>query len=139
MEFQITIDKRNVTFSNNFRWMLNYKNQFREDPADFLMECLTNIDELDPEDKKFNAKLMKMASRIGFIRLSNMAWAMAKAADKNAPPPPAWVDQFEDYPVMIFGMDILIAAINSVMGNEITEDNPKNPEAPGEALNPANQ
>ena len=62
MEFQITIDKRNVTFSNNFRWMLNYKNQFREDPADFLMECLTNIDELDPEDKKFNAKLMKMAS-----------------------------------------------------------------------------
>lgn len=139
MEFQITIDKKDITFSNNFRWMLNYKNQFREDPADFLMECLSDIDEMDPEDKKYSAKLMKMTSKIGFIRLSNMAWAMAKAADKNVPPPPAWVDQFDDYPVMIFGMDILIAAINSVMGNDVTEDDPKNQEAPGEALNPANQ
>lgn len=139
MEFQINIDNKNVTFSNNFRWMLNYKNQFREDPADFLMECLSSIDSLSTNDKNFNAKLMKMTSKIGFIRLSNMAWAMAKAADKAVPPPPAWVDQFDDYPVMVFGMDILIAAINSAMGNEITEEDPKNPEAPGEALNPANQ
>ena len=139
MEFQITIDQRPVNFSNNFNWMIFYKNQFHEDPAEFLFNSLYKMNGVDMNDKRNEPIMMKEVGKIGFVRLSNMAWAMAKAADRQIPPPPAWTASFKEYPIAMIGMDIYSAAIQSMVGNADNIEESKNPEAPAEALTSANQ
>lgn len=129
MIFTVKIDNKEVEMSNAFAWMFKYKSQFKEDPAAFLVPAFGKVAE-DPTG-------MTAFAEIGFTRLSNMAWAMAKTANKNVPDPITWVNSFETFNVLDFAGEIIEKAVSGMtVTNEEKADTSKNPEAVPETANP---
>ena len=122
MIFTIQIDKKDVEMSNAFAWMFKYKSQFKEDPAEVLVPAFAKTSE-DPSG-------MSAIAAIGFTRLSQIAWAMAKTANKAVPDPVTWVNSFETFNVLDFAGELIEKAVNgmTVTSDEEAETS-KNPEA----------
>ena len=128
MIFTVNIDNNEIEMSNAFSWMFKYKSQFHEDPAAFLVPAFAKTAE-DPTG-------MAALAEIGFTRLSNMAWAMAKAANKNVPDPVTWVNGFETFNVLDFAGDLIEKAVSGMtVTNEDKAGTSKNPEAVAETAN----
>ena len=128
MIFTVNIDNNEIEMSNAFAWMFKYKSQFHEDPAAFLVPAFAKTAE-DPTG-------MAALAEIGFTRLSNMAWAMAKAANKNVPDPVTWVNGFETFNVLDFAGVLLEKAVSGMtVTDEEKAGTSKNPEAVAETAN----
>ena len=122
MIFTVKIDNKEVELSNAFAWMFKYKSQFHEDPAAFLVPAFAKTAD-DPSG-------MAAFAEIGFTRLSNMAWAMAKTANKNVPDPVTWVNGFETFNVLDFAGELIEKAVSGMtVTNEEKAGTSKNPEA----------
>lgn len=133
MIFTVRIDGNDINLSNAFLWQIKYKSQFKEDPAYFLLDAMQKAE--STKDRGNNEDVYAALKSIGFVRMSGMIWAMAKAADNSIPAPAVWQAQFNDFPILDIGLDALAYAIDGITGST---EKPKNANAPGTAQNPAN-
>jgi hypothetical protein len=94
MEKTITIDGRDIRFKSTGATPLRYKAQFGKDYfAEILkLNSLKNINEkeIKPED----------LDGVDFEVFYNIAWALAKTANKDIPDPLTWLDEFEEFPMI---------------------------------------
>ena len=120
MVFTVKIDNKEVEMSNAFAWMFKYKSQFKEDPAAFLVPAFGKA----ADDQTG----MQAIAEIGFTRLSEIAWAMAKTANKGTPDPVTWVNSFEVFNVIDFAGELIEKAVEG-MTLTTEGETPKNPEA----------
>lgn len=125
---KITIDNREIEISNAFGWMFKYKAQFGEDPALFLVPAFNTV-----ETDESGATAM---ATIGFVRLANMTWAMAKQAHREIPEPATWIDRFENFEILDFAGDVIAHAVKgmnseakNLTGAESAPEEKKNPQA----------
>ncbi len=118
MERNITIDGKDVKFSNNIGWTMVYRDQFGRDIIPTLIPAVAGVmdivsgilSEADEAGKISLADLGKidgntitdMMIHIGgleFVDFLNITWSMAKAADPDIPEPSVWVRQFQEFPI----------------------------------------
>lgn len=123
MLFTIKINKTDVEMSNAFAWMFKYKSQFKEDPAAVLVPAFG-----DAGADRNDAGKAAIAS-IGFTRLSQIAWAMAKTANKAVPDPVTWVNSFEVFNILDFAGDLLEKAVEGMTLTTEEAETSKNQEA----------
>ena len=123
MVFTVKIDNKEVEMSNAFAWMFKYKSQFKEDPAAVLVPAFG-----DAESASNDAGKAAIAS-IGFTRLAQIAWAMAKTANKAIPDPVTWVNSFEVFNVIDFAGELIEKAVEGMTLTTAGEGDQKNPEA----------
>lgn len=100
MEKTIIIDGKPIEFKSTGATALRYKAQFGNDYlADILkLSPLTKLDmdNLTDEDLKL----------IDFEVFYNIAWTLAKTANKGIPDPLSWLDEFDEFPLFDILPDI---------------------------------
>jgi|SRR5690625_4363035 len=93
MEKTIEIDGKQVRFKSTGATALRYKTQFRKDYLSEIMKLFVldklDFNDLSPEDLDY----------IDFEVFYNIAWALAKTADRNIPDPITWLDGFDTFPI----------------------------------------
>lgn len=119
MIFKVKINKTAVEMSNAFAWMFKYKSQFKEDPAEVLVPAF-GVAADDPTG-------MSAIAAIGFTRLSQIAWAMAKTANKAIPDPVTWVNSFEVFNVIDFAGELIEKAVEGMTLTATEGEDSKNP------------
>lgn len=105
MEKTIVIDGKNVVFKSTGATPLRYKQQFGKD---FFAE-------LAKMEKAFNTKEDSYES-LDFEAFYNIAWTLAKTADKEIASPLEWLDTFDEFPIVDIIpelQDILARMLNS--------------------------
>ena len=113
MEKTIEIDGKQVRFKSTGATPLRYKAQFGKDYFAEIMkmgvlEKLAKIDKenIKPEDLE----------GLDFEVFYNIAWTMAKTADKEIPDPSSWLDEFDEFPMMEIIpelMDLIVSSLRS--------------------------
>lgn len=95
MEKTIVIDGKDVKFKTSGAVLLRYKAQFGKD-------YLSEIIKLAALEKLGNKKKISTEDIQGldFEVMYNVAWVLAKTADPTIPDPMAWLDSFEEFPMM---------------------------------------
>ena len=86
MEKTLVIDGKEVTFKGSGGLPIRYKAQFGKD---YFSEIA----------KMSSGKAVK-AEQIDMEVFYNLAWVMAKTADKSIPSPLEWFDSFDSFPIM---------------------------------------
>lgn len=110
MEKTIEIDGKKVKFRSTGATPLRYKAQFHKD---FFAEILKlqGLEKLD--DKSISVEDIR---ELDFEVFYNIAWVMAKTADKDIPEPIDWLDTFDSFPmieVIPQLQDLIMASIQS--------------------------
>lgn len=97
MEKTIVIDGKEIRFKSTGATALRYKSQFGKDLFQDLLrmaglEKVMNKDasEINPEDLE----------KLDFNVFYNIIWILAKTADDTIPEPIAWLDTFDEFPMM---------------------------------------
>lgn len=98
MEKTLVIDSKEVTFKGTGALPLRYKMQFGKDYFAEISKMGNN--------KKVDA------GQIDMEVFFNLAWVMAKTADKNIPSPLEWFDSFDSFP-----MDEVFPEIQDILIN----------------------
>lgn len=96
MEKIINIDCKNVKFKTNGALLFLYKAQFRRDAMKDIMAIRSAIGDDGEVD----------AEKLDFEVFFNLAWTMAKIADKNIDPPMEWLSSFDEFPILDILPDI---------------------------------
>ena len=92
MEKTLTIDGRQVRFKSTGAFLLRYKAQFQRDG---LADIIRLLESFDGTGKKI--------TNYGTFDLEvfyNIAWTLAKTADKDIPGPMDWLESFDEFPVV---------------------------------------
>jgi hypothetical protein len=110
MEKTITIDGKEIRFKTNGATPLRYKAQFGRDYFKEILKMapLANKNKNDIESKDLEA--------LDFEVFYNIAWIMAKTADSSIPEPIAWLEQFDEFPMVEIIpelQDMLLASIQT--------------------------
>jgi hypothetical protein len=97
MEKTIVIDGKEIRFKSTGATALRYKSQFGQDLFKDLFKMAglekvvnKNASELDPKDLE----------ALDFNVFYNLIWILAKTADDSIPEPIAWLDTFDEFPMM---------------------------------------
>lgn len=95
MEKMITIDGKQINFKTTGATPMRYKAQFGRD---YFKEIL----KMSPLVKMANKKDITAQDLevLDFEIFYNIAWIMAKTADPSIPDPIAWLDQFDEFPII---------------------------------------
>jgi hypothetical protein len=112
LEKTITIDGQDVKFKSTGATPLRFKAQFGKDYLSEIMK-LDSLKKLTGRDGKINTKAFESFDLEVFY---NIAWTLAKTADKDIDDPITWLDKFETFPVMEIIpelQDMIIATIQS--------------------------
>lgn len=116
----IQFGDKDVVFSTSFAWAFVYKSQFGEDPVKNLLPTVRSvladpeIELIEDEEEKERAQVFALLDALGFTGVAQIAWAMAKLADKSIPAPFAWVESFgDDFPIMDLVSELITEAISS--------------------------
>lgn len=108
MEKTITIDGKEITFKSTGATPMRYKAQFgREFFADLTMIAGTT-GEFKKED----------ISSVNFETFYNIAWTLAKAANKDIPSPIEWLDTFDEFPIFDILPEIQDMMISSIQSKK---------------------
>jgi hypothetical protein len=94
LEKTLTIDGKPVQFKSTGGTPLRYKAQFGKDYLADIMK-LDSLGKLDTKNLK-----SKDLEKIDFEVFYNIAWTLAKTADKTIKDPLSWLDEFEVFPLM---------------------------------------
>lgn len=89
----LTFGDKQVQFSTSFAWTFIYKSQFGKDAAKVLLPIIKKI---YSEDVSEEDQAIYFWEELGFTGIAEIAWAMARLADKTIPEPGAWVLSFGD-------------------------------------------
>lgn len=92
MEKVIDIDGKQVTFKSTGAVPMRYKMQFGRD-------FFTDILSLEGAVKN-DAQSVEAIRKINFDVFYDIAWTLAKTADKSIPEPLTWLDSFESFPII---------------------------------------
>lgn len=94
MEKTITIDGKEVRFKSTAATPLRYKTQFGKDYLTEMLKLssLSNLGKKNIETKDLEG--------LDFEVFYNIAWVMAKTANKDIPDPLTWLDGFDEFPMM---------------------------------------
>lgn len=115
MEKVIKIGKQSVKLSNNFSWVMEYRDQFGKDVIQEHLPMLASmietlagvVDETSItmadifrslEGRTLDVMIPMMQTDFASI-IINVTWSMAKAADENILPPKQWIKQFDVFPL----------------------------------------
>lgn len=97
MEKTILIDGKQIRFKANGATPLRFKAQFGKDYFKEILKLLPmqslagkTPEEIDIQDLE----------ALDFEVFYNMAWILAKTADPTIPEPIAWLEQFEEFPMV---------------------------------------
>lgn len=97
MEKTIEISGIQVTFKSSGAVPKRYKMQFQRD----FFKDLISLGVMNQETGELTeAKQLEMASRVDFDVFFDIAWTLAKTADKSILDPLSWLDGFEEFPIM---------------------------------------
>jgi hypothetical protein len=97
MEKTITIDDKQITFKTNGATPLRYKAQFGRDYFKEILK-MASLESLSKKKKEdIEAKDLEA---LDFEVFYNIAWIMAKTADPSIPEPMAWLETFDEFPLI---------------------------------------
>ena len=126
MEKIIKIGDKSVKLNNNIAWTMIYRDQFGRDVVQDHVPVLATITETlaaiipdadadgnvtvqdileSVEGRTLDLMLPLMSTEI-MTTITNVLWAMAKAADEDIDPPREWVRQFDEFP-----LDVIIPTV----------------------------
>ena len=126
MEKIIKIGDKSVKLNNNIAWTMFYRDQFGRDVVQDHVPVLATITETlaaiipdadadgnvtvqdileSVEGRTLDLMLPLMSTEI-MTTITNVLWAMAKAADEDIDPPREWVRQFDEFP-----LDVIIPTV----------------------------
>ena len=123
MEKVIKLGKQSVKLSNNFSWVMEYRDQFGKDVIQehlpivaSMVEAVAGAIENDTivsvadllkslEGRTLDVILPMMQTDFTSI-IINTTWSMAKAADEDILPPKQWIKQFD-----VFPLDVIVPTI----------------------------
>lgn len=109
----IEMGEKKITFSTNFAWCFIYKSQFGKDPAKVIMPVVSEMNGEERDGEEFSAKIYET---FGFIEIANIAWAMAKLADRSISEPMEWVMEIgDDFDLNRIMTDLIPEAIQSCL------------------------
>jgi hypothetical protein len=94
MEKTIIIDGKSIRFKTTGATPLRYKAQFGKDYFKEIlkMASLRNLDENNIQPKDLES--------LDFEVFYNISWVMAKTANPDIPEPVAWLDEFDEFPIV---------------------------------------
>jgi hypothetical protein len=99
MEKTIVIDGKEVKFRSTGATPIRFKAQFRKDYFAEVMK-LNLLEKLDKKQKQGEDLTLKDYESIDFDIFYNIAWVLAKTADKDIPDPISWLDSFDEFPML---------------------------------------
>lgn len=99
MEKTLTIDGKEVPFRSSGAITKRYKAQFQRDffadlagmGTSFINKDFSKMDELES---------LEILRQINFDLFLDIAWVFAKTADPSIPEPIAWLDRFDEFPIV---------------------------------------
>ena len=98
MEITLTIDEKQVPFKSTGAAPLRYTAQFQRDLIKDIMKMgvtKVNFDEMTDVQA-----IEWMQDNVDFNMFFNVAWVYAKTANPTIPEPLAWLDTFDEFPIM---------------------------------------
>ena len=122
MEKVIKIGKQSVKLSNNFSWVMEYRDQFGKDVIQEHLPMLASL--IEAVAGAIDTNGVTMADVISSLEgrtieviapmlqtdftsiIINTTWSMAKAADENILPPKQWIKQFD-----VFPLDVVVPSV----------------------------
>ena len=97
MEKTIEISGQQVTFKSSGAVPKRYKMQFQRD----FFKDLIKLGVMSEETGEVTeANKLELASRMDFDVFFDIAWTLAKTADSSINDPLAWLDGFDEFPIM---------------------------------------
>jgi hypothetical protein len=113
MEKTIMIDGKEIRFKTNGATPMRYKAQFGKDYFKEILKMapLGNL----AKKKKENINVNDLEA-LDFEVFYNLAWIMAKTAEPSIPEPIAWLEQFDEFPMVEIIpelQDMLLASIQT--------------------------
>lgn len=97
MEKTLEISGRQVNFKSSGAIPKRYKMQFQRD----FFKDLIKLGVMSEETGELTeSKQLELASRIDFDVFFDIAWTLAKTADNTISDPMAWLDGFDEFPIM---------------------------------------
>lgn len=103
MEKTLTIDGKQVKFKSTGALLKRYRTQFGKD----LIPELAKMKKL--QGVKPNEELTEEQIKcIDFDTFFDIAWTLAKTADKNIPDPINWLDEFDEFPILDIVPELMV-------------------------------
>lgn len=98
MEITLTIDNKQVSFKSNGAIAKRYMMQFQRD----LLKDILNLGVMEKsfEDMTEGEKIAWMRDNIDFNMFYDIAWVFAKTANNTIPDPLAWLESFDEFPIL---------------------------------------
>lgn len=109
----IEIDGKDISFKSTGAFLLRYKMQFRRDALADLMKLENAIDD--------KGELSK-ADGLDLEVFYNLAWTLAKTADKKVGEPLDWLDTFEEFPLMTIIPELMELLYKSIGSTESSKN-----------------
>jgi hypothetical protein len=91
MEKTLTIDGKHVTFKSTGAFLLRYKAQFGRDALGDLMKMAKASEDIENTTE---------LSTLDLTPFLHIIWTLAKTADPSIPDPFAWLDSFDEFPLL---------------------------------------
>lgn len=115
MEKKLLFGEKEVKFSSCLAWTLIYKSQFGRDAAKILIPGVkVATGESEGKDMTFS-----LYEELGFSGIVEIAWSMAKLADKSIPPLEDWIISFgDDFDPSLLVEEIIPEAILSCFSSK---------------------
>ena len=109
MEKTIEIDGKQVRFKSTGALPMRYKSQFGRDFFKDLFKMQAAVEVKNKEE----ATLADI-EKLDFDTFYKIIWVLAKTADKNIPQMEAWLDSFDEFPMMYI-LDEVMEMIESTI------------------------
>lgn len=100
MEKTIKIDGKEVPFKSTAGTPLRYKAQFGKDYFAEIIKLNGLLQVREKVDKGVQLTYDDLQA-LDFEVFYNIAWTMAKTANPTIPDPLTWLDEFEEFPMMV--------------------------------------
>lgn len=123
----VKIGEKEVLLNNSIGWTLIYRDQFGQDVIPSIMPMFAGaldvisgiVREADKNGEITLEGLAKVADgetltnamiHIGgfeFADFLNITWSLAKNADDSIPEPKKWIEQFDEFPIDVVGVEVV--------------------------------
>lgn len=140
MEKVIKIGDKDVRISNNLAWTMEYRDQFGRDVVSEHLPMMATIVELVASVMADTGKtrgltvldivkalegrtidiMLPLSQAELLTTVTNVTWAMAKAADENIQPPKQWVRQFDSFYVDEIAPVVYEMAVDGLSSKNLT-------------------
>lgn len=97
MEKTIVIDGKEIRLKSTGATALRYKAQFGKDLFQDLLKMAGLEKVMNKESSEIDPKDLE---QLDFEVFYNIIWILAKTADDTIPEPIAWLDEFDEFPMM---------------------------------------